>query len=85
MNIVGKANVCWMRMKLWAFFLAFHIKVWPPVIAKKGKKVSKVQELNINNKKPMGLDVLLGHLLVKRIPVMYQLSSTKISEYLSEE
>ncbi len=33
---------------------------------------------------PRDLDVLLGHLLIKRIPVMYKLSSTKIPEYLSQ-
>ncbi len=33
------------------------------------------------NKRPRGLDDLLGHLLVKRIPVTYQLSSTKIPKY----
>ncbi len=32
------------------------------------------------NKRPRGLDDLLGHLLVKRMPEMYKLSSTKISE-----
>ncbi len=37
-----------------------------------------------NNKRPRGLDALLGHLLIKRIPVMFQLSSTKIPEYLSQ-
>ncbi len=36
------------------------------------------------NKRPRGLDVLLGHLLVKIIPVTYQLSSTKIPKYLSQ-
>ncbi len=29
-----------------------------------------------NNKRPRGLDPLLGHLVVKRIPVMYKHSST---------
>ena len=28
---------------------------------------------------------LLGHLLIKRIPVMYKLSSTKVPEYLSHK
>ena len=37
------------------------------------------------NKRPRGLDTLLGHLLVKRIPVTFQLSSTKIPEYLSQK
>ncbi len=37
------------------------------------------------NKRPRGLDALLGHLLVKRIPVTFQLSSTKIPEYLSQK
>ncbi len=36
---------------------------------------------DIKNKRPRGLDALLGHLLVKRIPVTYQLSSTKIPKY----
>ncbi len=35
--------------------------------------------------RPRGLDVLLGHLLVKRIPEIYKLSTTKISQYLSQE
>ncbi len=34
------------------------------------------------NKRPRGLDALLGHFLVKRIPVTYQLSSTNIPKYL---
>ncbi len=34
-----------------------------------------------DSQEAQGLDVLLGHLLVKRIPVMYKLSSTKIPEY----
>ncbi len=38
-----------------------------------------------NNKRPRGLDALLGHLLVKIIPVMFQLSSTKIPEYESQK
>ena len=37
------------------------------------------------NKRPRGLDVLLGHLLVKRMPVRFKLSSTKIAEYLSQK
>ena len=37
------------------------------------------------NKRPRGLDTLLGHLLVKRIPVMYKLSTTKIPEYLTQK
>ncbi len=37
------------------------------------------------NKRPRGLDALLGHLLVKRIPVLFQHSSTKIPEYLSQK
>ncbi len=37
------------------------------------------------NKRPRGLAALLGHLIVKRIPVMYKLSSTKIPEYLSQK
>ncbi len=37
------------------------------------------------NKRPRGLDALLGHLLVKIIPVTYQLSSTKIPKYLSQK
>ena len=37
------------------------------------------------NKRPMGLYALLGHLLVKRMPVMFKLSSTKISEYLTQK
>ncbi len=37
------------------------------------------------NKTPRGLDALPDHLLVKRIPVMYKLSSTKIPEYLSQK
>ncbi len=38
-----------------------------------------------SNKRPRGLDPLLGHLLIKRIPVMFQLSSTKIPENLSQK
>ena len=37
-----------------------------------------------NNKRPGRLDALLGHLLDKRIPVRYKLSSTKIAENLSQ-
>ncbi len=37
------------------------------------------------NKRPRGLDTLLGHLLVKIIPVTYQLSNTKIPKYLSQK
>ncbi len=37
------------------------------------------------NKRPRGLDALLGHLLIKRMPVIFQLSSTKIREYLSQK
>ncbi len=36
-------------------------------------------------KRPRGLDDLLGHLLVKRMPVTFQLSNTKIPEYLSQK
>ncbi len=39
---------------------------------------------NNYNKRPRGLDGLLGLLLVKRIPAMHKLSSTKIPEYLSQ-
>ena len=39
----------------------------------------------VQNKRPRGLDALLGHLLVKKIPEMYKLSTTKIPEYLSQE
>ncbi len=39
---------------------------------------------NDTNKRPRGLDALLGHLLVKRIPVTFQLINTKIPEYLSQ-
>ncbi len=44
----------------------------------------KAREENIY-KRPRGLDALLGHLLVKRIPVTFQLTSTKIPEYLSQK
>ena len=37
------------------------------------------------NKRPRGLDALLGHLLYKRIPVRCKLSSTKIPEYLDQK
>ncbi len=37
------------------------------------------------NKGSRDLAILLGHLLVKRMPVMYKLSSTKIPEYLSQK
>ncbi len=37
------------------------------------------------DKRHRGLDALLGHLLVKRIPVMCNLSSTKVPEYLSQK
>ncbi len=43
--------------------------------------IQTVQE----NKRPRGLDALLGHLLVKGIPVMYELSSTKILEQVTVE
>ena len=46
-----------------------------------GIKKEKKEE----NKRPRGLDTLLGRLLVKRIPVTFQLSSTKILEYLSQK
>ncbi len=36
-------------------------------------------------KRSRGLDALLGYFLVKRIPVMYKLSSTKIPEYLNSK
>ncbi len=36
-------------------------------------------------KRPRGFDALLGHLLGKTIPVTFQLSSTKIPEYLSQK
>ena len=50
------------------------------------KQTNKKQEKNkTKNKRPRGLDALLGHLLVKRIPVTYKLSSTKIPEYLSQK
>ncbi len=35
----------------------------------------------VKNKRPRGLDALLGHLLVKTTPVTYQPSSTKIPKY----
>ena len=38
-----------------------------------------------NNKRPSGLEALLGHLLANRIPVTYQFSSIKIPEYLSQK
>ncbi len=37
------------------------------------------------NKRPNGINALLGHLLIKRIPVMYKLGNTRIPEYLSEK
>ncbi len=37
------------------------------------------------DKRPRGLDILVGYLPVKLIPVMYKLSSTKIPEYLSQK
>ena len=43
------------------------------------------KQKNKKNKRPSGLDALLGHLIVKIIPVTYQLSSTKISKYLSQK
>ncbi len=36
---------------------------------------------NYLNEMPRGLGALLGHLLVNRIPVMYKISSPKITEY----
>ncbi len=47
--------------------------------------VIEVPCLESCNKRPRGLDALLGHLLVKRIPVMFQLSSAKIPGYLSQK
>ena len=41
--------------------------------------------IKYTNKRPRGLDALLGHLLVKRIPAMYKLSSTKMPEYFSQK
>ncbi len=38
---------------------------------------SKRKSINCYDKRPRGLDTLFGHLLIKRIPVMYKLSSTK--------
>ncbi len=38
-----------------------------------------------HKQEPRGLDALLGHLLVKRTPVTFQFSSTKIPEYLSQK
>ena len=43
------------------------------------KIVIKIVNPNFN-KRPRGLDALLGHLIVKRIPVMNKLSSTKLPE-----
>ncbi len=37
----------------------------------------------MQEKSPMGLDDMLGHLLVTRIPVMQKPRSTKMPEYLS--
>ncbi len=51
---------------------------------KKNHKNLKIENFEIRNKRPRGLDALLGHLLVKIIPVTYQLSSTKIHKYLSQ-
>ncbi len=49
-------------------------------------KWSNVNEMDKNrNKNRRGLYALLGHMLVKRIPVTYKLSSTKIPEYLSHK
>ena len=39
----------------------------------------------ITEQEPRGLDDLLGQLLVKRIPVTFQLSNTKNPEYLSQK
>ncbi len=46
---------------------------------------SKITKLRNQNQRPRGLDALLGHLLVKRIPVTFQLNNTKIPEYLSQK
>ncbi len=62
------------------------------VIAVSGteRRVAKLPKLcayslHRTDKRPRGLDALLGHLLVKRIPVTFQLCSTKIPEYLSQK
>ncbi len=47
-------------------------------------RVVKLKQLGSDIKKPRGPDDLLGHLLVKRIPVIYKLSSTKLPENLSQ-
>ncbi len=49
----------------------------PPVVLLKLTAILVIRKY----KRPRGLDALLGHLLVKRIPVTYQLSSTKSPEY----
>ena len=41
--------------------------------------------MKVTNKRPRGLDALLDHLLVKRMPVMLKLSSTEITEYLTQK
>ncbi len=46
---------------------------------------NNMRQHSYKKKRPRGLGALLGHLLVKRIPVMYKLGSTKIPECLSQK
>ncbi len=58
---------------------------YTPAIRPKFSPISLYDHPFLSYKRPRGLDALLGHLLVKRIPVTFQLSSTKIPEYLSQK
>ncbi len=66
--------VCSSNLNLIIFFLIILLAV------RKSTDLTKMI-----NKRPRGLDDLLGHLLIKRKPVMFQLSSTKVPEYLSQK
>ncbi len=52
-------------------------------IYRAGKQIRTAVVIS-EKKRPRGLYDLLGNLLVKRMPVMYTLSSTKIPEYLTQ-
>ena len=59
-----------------------HLNAFLLVVSIMKKKYQKKKTKK--NKRPRGLGVLLGHFLVKRIPEMHKLSTTKIPEYLSQ-
>ena len=77
-NVGSEKNHNW-RSNVWGILSSYRL-----LLRYLNFQISFVKN-NKFNKRPRGLCALLGHLLVKRIPVTYQLSSTKIPEYLTQK